>query len=350
MLKLFSRVVDSNEREVRRLAPLLERANALEPEYRALSDDDLRGRTALFRDRLREELGDLLVPIADRERSDEDAASELVGGDPARRLERRRDQQKREMDQINEALERMLPEAFAAVREAMQRALGKRHYDVQLIGGMVLHRGAIAEMKTGEGKTFVAPLAAYLNALAGQGVHVVTVNDYLAKRDAQWIGAVFHRLGMQVGSIQHEAAYLFDPDYVATDERMQDLRPVARREAYAADVTYGTNNEFGFDYLRDNLVTDLALRVQRGHFFGIVDEVDNILIDEARTPLIISGQGEQSTDRYTQFSRLVPRLNADDDYIIDEKFRQVAITEAGTEKMERMLGVANLFDDDFGMA
>ena len=232
MLKLFSRVVDSNEREVRRLAPLLERANALEPEYRALSDDDLRGRTALFRDRLREELGDLLVPIADRERSDEDAASELVGGDPARRLERRRDQQKREMDQINEALERMLPEAFAAVREAMQRALGKRHYDVQLIGGMVLHRGAIAEMKTGEGKTFVAPLAAYLNALAGQGVHVVTVNDYLAKRDAQWIGAVFHRLGMQVGSIQHEAAYLFDPDYVATDERMQDLRPVARREAY----------------------------------------------------------------------------------------------------------------------
>jgi preprotein translocase subunit SecA len=350
MLKLFSRVVDSNEREVRRLAPLLERANALEPEYRALSDDDLRGRTALFRDRLRDELGDLLVPIADRERSDEDAASELVGGDPARRLERRRDQQKREMDQINEALERMLPEAFAAVREAMQRALGKRHYDVQLIGGMVLHRGAIAEMKTGEGKTFVAPLAAYLNALAGQGVHVVTVNDYLAKRDAQWIGAVFHRLGMQVGSIQHEAAYLFDPDYVATDERMQDLRPVARREAYSADVTYGTNNEFGFDYLRDNLVTDLALRVQRGHFFGIVDEVDNILIDEARTPLIISGQGEQSTDRYTQFSRLVPRLNAEDDYIIDEKFRQVAITEAGTEKMERMLGVANLFDDDFGMA
>ena len=205
-------------------------------------------------------------------------------------------------------------------------------------------------MKTGEGKTFVAPLAAYLNALAGQGVHVVTVNDYLAKRDAQWIGAVFHRLGMAVGSIQHESAYLFDPEFVATDERLRDLRPVARREAYAADVTYGTNNEFGFDYLRDNLVTDLDLRVQRGHFFAIVDEVDNILIDEARTPLIISGQGEASTDRYTQFSRLVPRLKAEDDYIIDEKFKQVAITEAGTDKMERMLGVANLFDDDFGMA
>ena len=233
------------------------------------------------------------------------------------------------MDQIDEALEELLPEAFAAVREAMVRALGKRHYDVQLIGGAVLHRGAIAEMRTGEGKTFVAPLAAYLNGLAGRGVHVVTVNDYLAKRDAQWIGAVFHRLGMEVGSIQHEAAFVFDPDYPATDERLRDLRPVTRREAYPADVTYGTNNEFGFDYLRDNLVVDLSLRVQRGHFFAIVDEVDNILIDEARTPLIISGQAEQSTDRYIQFARLVPRLRAEEDYILDEKFRQVAITEVG---------------------
>ncbi len=350
MLKLFSRVVDSNEREIRRLEPLLERANALEPEYRALTDDDLRGRTALFRERLREDLGDLVLPAEDRPAADEEGGSELVSGDPARRREHRLEQRKREMDQINAALEKLLPEAFAAVREAMQRALAKRHYDVQLIGGMVLHRGHIAEMKTGEGKTFVAPLAAYLNALAGQGVHVVTVNDYLAKRDAQWIGAVFHRLGMQVGSIQHEAAFVFDPDFVATDERLRELRPVTRREAYAADVTYGTNNEFGFDFLRDNLVTDLTLRVQRGHFFGIVDEVDNILIDEARTPLIISGQGEQSTDRYTQFARLVPRLKFEEDYIVDEKFRQVAITEAGTDKMERMLGVANLFDDDFGMA
>ena len=350
MLKLFSRVVDSNEREIRRLEPLVEQANALEPEYRALSDDDLRGRTALFRERLREEIGDLVLPAEARPASGEDDESELVGGDPARRRERRREQRKREMDEINAALEKLVPEAFAAVREAMQRALGKRHYDVQLVGGIVLHRGTIAEMKTGEGKTFVAPLAAYLNALAGQGVHVVTVNDYLAKRDAQWIGAVFHRLGMEVGSIQHEAAYVFDPEYAATDERLRDLRPVTRREAYAADVTYGTNNEFGFDYLRDNLVADLNLRVQRGHFFAIVDEVDNILIDEARTPLIISGQGEQSTDRYTQFARLVPRLKVEEDYIIDEKFRQVAITEIGTDKMERMLGVANLFDDDFGMA
>ncbi|HEY7452272.1 MAG TPA: preprotein translocase subunit SecA [Candidatus Limnocylindria bacterium] len=349
MLKLFSRVVDSNEREVRRLEPLVERANALEPEYRALSDDDLRNRTALFRERLADELGDLILPASARATDDEEA-SELVGGDPARRRERVREQQKREMDQINAALEKLIPEAFAAVREAMQRALGKRHYDVQLIGGIVLHHGEIAEMKTGEGKTFVAPLAAYLNALAGQGVHVVTVNDYLAKRDAQWIGAVFHRLGMQVGSIQHEAAYVFDPDFVASDERLRDLRPVTRAEAYAADVTYGTNNEFGFDFLRDNLVSDLGVRVQRGHFFAIVDEVDNILIDEARTPLIISGQAEQSTDRYVQFARLVPRLKAEEDYIVDEKFRQVAITEAGTDKMERMLGVANLFDDDFGMA
>jgi preprotein translocase subunit SecA len=348
MMKLLSRVVDSNEREIRRLEPLLERANALEPEYRALSDDELRGRTALFRERLREQLGELMDPAVVAAPEEDD--SELVGGDPARRRERQREQRKRETERINTALDTILPEAFAAVREAMQRALGKRHYDVQLIGGMVLHRGEIAEMKTGEGKTFVAPLAAYLNALAGQGVHVVTVNDYLAKRDAQWIGAVFHRLGMEVGSIQHEAAYVFDPDHVATDERLRDLRPVTRREAYAADVTYGTNNEFGFDFLRDNLVADLHLRVQRGHFFAIVDEVDNILIDEARTPLIISGQAEQSTDRYVQFARLVPRLKAEEDYLVDEKFRQVAITEVGTDKMERMLGVANLFDDDFGMA
>jgi preprotein translocase subunit SecA len=232
----------------------------------------------------------------------------------------------------------------------MVRALGKRHYDVQLIGGIVLHRGAIAEMKTGEGKTFVGPLAAYLNGLVGRGVHVVTVNDYLAKRDAQWIGAVFHRLGMSVGSIQHAGAFVFDPDYPATDEKLRDLRPVTRQEAYAADVTYGTNNELGFDFLRDNLVTDLATRVQRGHFYAIVDEVDNILIDEARTPLIISGQAEESADKYQQFARLVPRLTAEEDYIVDPKHKQVAITEAGTDKMEKWLGVDNMFADDFSLA
>ena len=351
MLKFLSRLTDSNEREVRRFEPIVARINELEPEYAALTDSELRGKTDQFRARLRDSLGDLLVPIEQRALTPEQAAeSELVASDATRISEERKEQHRRERAQIDAALDEILPEAFAAVREAMRRALGKRHYDVQLIGGMVLHTGAIAEMKTGEGKTFVAPLAAYLNGLTGRGVHVVTVNDYLAKRDAQWIGQVFWRLGMTVGSIQHEAAYVVDPDFPQTDEHLRALRPVDRAEAYAADVTYGTNNEFGFDYLRDNLVIDLAQRVQRGHFFSIVDEVDNILIDEARTPLIISGAAEESADKYIQFARLVPRLKAEDDYIVDEKFRQVAITEAGTDKMERWLGVENLFDDDFSMA
>jgi preprotein translocase subunit SecA len=364
MLKFLNRLVDSNEREVRRLEPIVVEINALEPEYQTLSDEALRAKTDEFRAQLRDALGDLLVPIELRERThrngdapeadvapdDWEDDSELTAADPAALAERRKEQRRAELKRINEALDDLLPDAFAAVREAMSRALGKRHYDVQLIGGMVLHRGQIAEMKTGEGKTFVAPLAAYLNALTGRGVHVVTVNDYLAKRDAQWIGSVFHRLGMSAGSIQHDAAYVFDPTYPATDEHLRDLRPVHRAEAYAADVTYGTNNEFGFDYLRDNLVIDLAERVQRGHFFSIVDEVDNILIDEARTPLIISGPAQESADKYVQFARLVPRLRAEEDYILDEKFKQVAITEAGTDKMERWLGVDNMFDNDFSLA
>ncbi len=362
MLKLFSRLVDSNEREIRRLEPLVTRINELEPEFTALSDAQLRARTDAFRARLREELGELLVrpeerAAAARPDGDDEGAADLddeelglIGANPTLLAERRKERRKRELRTIDAALEEILPEAFAAVREAMRRALGKRHYDVQLMGGIVLHRGAIAEMRTGEGKTFVAPLAAYLNGLTGRGVHVVTVNDYLAKRDAQWIGQVFWRLGMSVGSIQHDAAFLFDPEFPATDERLQDLRPVSRQEAYAADVTYGTNNEFGFDYLRDNLVVDLGQRSQRGHFFAVVDEVDNILIDEARTPLIISGPAEESADKYIQFARLVPRLKAEEDYIVDEKFRQVAITEAGTDKMERWLGVDNMFADDFSLA
>ncbi|HET7685687.1 MAG TPA: preprotein translocase subunit SecA [Candidatus Limnocylindria bacterium] len=348
MMKFLSRLVDSNDREVRKLEPLVERATALEPEMTALTDAELAARTDRLRARLRDELGELLIPIELREAPEED--SELTASNPAQLADERKEQRRRERRQIDEALDAYIPEAFAAVREAMRRALGKRHYDVQLLGGIVLHRGAIAEMKTGEGKTFVAPLAAYLNALVGRGVHVVTVNDYLAKRDAQWIGQVFHRLGMTVGSIQHDAAYRFDPDFPATDERLQDLRPVSRQEAYAADVTYGTNNEFGFDYLRDNLVVDLAQRAQRGHFFAIVDEVDNILIDEARTPLIISGQAEESAEKYMQFARLVTRLKPDEDYIVDEKFKQVAITEAGTDKMEKALGVDNMFDNDFSLA
>jgi preprotein translocase subunit SecA len=351
MMKFLTRLVDSNDREVRRLDPIVAQINDLEPEFSALSDAELRARTDTFRARLQEGLGELLTPIELREvPEDEEEETELAGGDPARHSEERKEQRKLERAQIDAALNEILPEAFAAVREAMRRALGKRHYDVQLLGGMVLHGGSIAEMKTGEGKTFVAPLAAYLNGLTGRGVHVVTVNDYLAKRDAQWIGQVFWELGMSVGSIQHDAAFVFDPDYPQTDERLRNLRPVPRVEAYAADVTYGTNNEFGFDYLRDNLVIDLGQRVQRGHFYAIVDEVDNILIDEARTPLIISGQAEESADKYLQFARLVPRLKAEEDYIVDEKFKQVAITEAGTDKMERWLGVDNMFDNDFSLA
>ena len=352
MFKFLSRFGDSNEREVRALDPIVERINELEPEIQALSDDELRSQTDKLRARLRERLGELLVPIELRETDPDADASEsaLAGADAARVADELKQQRERELAQINEALEEVLPEAFASVREAMVRALGKRHYDVQLMGGIVLHRGSIAEMRTGEGKTFVAPLAAFLNGLVGRGVHVVTPNDYLAKRDAQWIGAIFNRLGMSVGSIQHDAAYLFDPEHHATDERLRDLRPVARREAYAADVTYGTNNEFGFDFLRDNLVVDLETRAQRAHFFAIVDEVDNILIDEARTPLIISGNAEESADKYIQFARLIPRLNAEEDYVVDEKFKQVAITEAGTDKMESWLGVDNMFADDFSLA
>ena len=352
MFKFLSRMGDSNEREVRALQPIVDRINELEPEVQALSDAELATRTDELRARLRDEVGDILTPIELRETDPDADASEsaLAGADAARLADQIKQQREAELKRINEALENLLPEAFASVREAMVRALGKRHYDVQLMGGIVLHRGGIAEQRTGEGKTFVAWLAAYLNALVGRGVHVVTVNDYLAKRDAQWIGAVFHRLGMSVGSVQHEGAFVYDPDFRATDERLRELRPVSRQEAYAADVTYGTNNEYGFDFLRDNLVVDLSSRAQRGHFYAIVDEVDNILIDEARTPLIISGQAEESADKYVQFSRLVPRLKAEEDYIVDEKFKQVAITEAGTDKMEKWLGVENMFADDFSLA
>ncbi len=226
-----------------------------------------------------------------------------------------------------ETLDDLLPEAFAAVREAARRTLGQRHFDVQLVGGIALHNGFISEMKTGEGKTLVATAPAYLNALAGKGVHVVTVNDYLARRDAQWMGPVYRFLGLTVGTIQ------------------QRMRPEERKPQYAADITYGTNNEFGFDYLRDNMAWVPEDRVQRGHFFGIVDEVDSILIDEARTPLIISGPAEESAKWYFQFARLVPRLRAEDDYEVDEKKRTVAVTERGVHRVEELLGIENLYDN-----
>src|SRR5438093_10163852 len=232
----------------------------------------------------------------------------------------------RERARNGESLDDLLYEAFALCREAGRRTIGMRHFDVQLIGGMVLHQGKIAEMKTGEGKTLVATLAAYLNALTGKGVHVVTVNDYLARRDAAWMGPIYRFLGLSVGVIQH------------------DMDDPARKEAYAADVTYGTNNEFGFDYLRDNMKYSLDAMVQRGHHYAIVDEVDSILIDEARTPLIISGPSEESTEIYARADAIIPRFKKEEDYTVDEKARTVALTEEGVEKAEKLLHVDNLYD------
>src|SRR5665811_3494 len=342
MLGFLSRFVDSNDREVRRVQPLVDRINELEPEMQERTDEEL----LAFVEELREEIREAGEP-------EEPSDDELQHGEIERRRELARDRRKREQNQLQEAMDRVLPEVFAATREAMQRTLAMRHFDVQLIGGIVLHQGRIAEMRTGEGKTLVAPLAAALNGLTGRGVHIVTVNDYLARRDAQWMGPIYRFLGLSVGIITHDTSYLFEPGYPTTDERLINLRPCSRAEAYAADITHGTNNEFGFDYLRDNMVTELDQRVQRGRFFAIVDEVDNILIDEARTPLIISGQAEESADKYFLFARLVPRLVArpegaeeGGDYFIDLKEKAVSPTEEGVTKMERLLGVQNMYDED----
>lgn len=245
-------------------------------------------------------------------------------------------------------LDDILPDAFAVVREASDRVLGMRHFDVQLIGGMALHGGNVAEMKTGEGKTLMATLAAYLNALDEKGVHIVTVNDYLAQRDASWNGELFHFLGMTTSAIINDASFLYDPEYdndAHEDERMRKLRPVSRKEAYAADITYGTNNEFGFDYLRDNMVDEVDLLRQRELNFAIVDEVDSILIDEARTPLIISAPAAENPDSYYQFAKIAAKLT-EDDYILDEKRRSVALSDGGVEKVQKMLGVKNLYTPD----
>jgi len=219
-----------------------------------------------------------------------------------------------------------------------------RHFDVQLIGGIALHQGKIAEMKTGEGKTLVATLAVYLNALDGRGVHVVTVNDYLAKRDARWMGPLYHFLGLSLGIIQHDSSFIYDPSYHAEESRLQHLRPVERKDAYNADILYGTNNEFGFDYLRDNMKYHINDYVQRELNYAIVDEVDSILIDEARTPLIISGPSEESTDKYYKINKIIPRLKQDVDFTVDEKAKSVILTEEGNSKVEKLLGVGNLYD------
>ena len=299
---MFKRVTNiiggSNEKELKRLQPIVLEINALESDFGKLSDDELRENAETLRGR-------------------------VASGEP---------------------LEDLLPEAFAAVREAAKRRIGQRHFDVQLVGGIVLHQGKIAEMKTGEGKTLVATLPVALNAFTGRGVQVVTVNDYLAKRDAQWMGPIYHTLGVSVACIQHDAAFIYDPDHESEDPRLRYLRPIGRRQAYEADVTYGTNNEFGFDYLRDNMVVDLSQRVQRELHYAIVDEVDNILIDEARTPLIISGAAEEAAQSYQTFAKLAPRLRPEEDYVVEDRTRAVTLTEDGVAKMERWLNLPNLYD------
>ncbi|HEY6377882.1 MAG TPA: preprotein translocase subunit SecA [Candidatus Dormibacteraeota bacterium] len=338
LLKFFG---DPHSRELRRHQRAVEQINALEPEMEELSDAALRARTDDFRARLGISEPDLglgqphsagLVLTGDEE-SDRAAAEERDAREAAEREQ-------------SDALGELLPEAFATVREVGRRVLGMRHYDVQLIGGMVLHQGKIAEMRTGEGKTLVATLALYLNALLGRGAHLVTVNDYLARRDAGWNGPLFHALGLSTSVIAHEMSLFFDPEYVDDshgDVRLRHLRPCTRREAYAADITYATNNELGFDYLRDNMAPTLEACVQRRLWYAIVDEVDSILVDEARTPLIISGQGNEPTEKYYTYARLVPRL-VEDDFTIDEKTKSAALTDEGIAKIEKWTGIKNVYE------
>ncbi len=341
-MRFLNRFVDSNDREIRRLQPLVDATNGFEAAYEGLTDDEIRAN-----------FEELKVEVLEAAEPDEPSDDELHHPDLERRRELKVERRKKENARLQAALDEVLPEVFAMTREAMKRTLGMRHFDVQLMGAAVLHQGKISEMRTGEGKTLVAPLAAILNAMSGRGVHVVTVNDYLARRDPQWMGPIFHFLGVSVGMITHDTSFAFEPGYPTSDERLLNLRPVTRTEAYAADITYGTNNEFGFDYLRDNMVLELDQRVQRERSFAIVDEVDNILIDEARTPLIISGQAEESADLYFTFARLVPRLKGrpegdeeGGDYFIDLKDKAVSSTEEGITKMEGFLGVENMYDAD----
>jgi len=298
VLKLF----DSNEGELRRLRKIAARVNALEGSTKSLSDEELRRRTEVFRERLAK----------------------------------------------GEDLDNVLPEAFAAVREAARRTIGQRHFDVQLLGGMALHKGHIAEMKTGEGKTLVASLALYLNALSGEGAHLVTTNDYLAKTGAGWMGPIYHALGMSVAYIAHDKSAIYDPavELDAVDPRHRHWRDVTRREAYLADITYGQNSEFGFDYLRDNMIDDLANVVQRDLHYAIVDEADSILIDEARTPLIISSPAEDATETYYRYASVAAKLNEESDYVVDEKHRSATLTDDGITRAEHLLGIQNMYEGD----
>jgi len=299
-MNIFNIFGDANDKMVKAMRPILDKVNNFENALKDLSATDLKNKTNLFRERLAQ----------------------------------------------GENLDDLLPESFATIREAARRVLGQRHYDVQLIGGIVLHRGQIAEMKTGEGKTLVATLPLYLNALAGQGAHLVTVNDYLARIGAGWMAPVYYALGLSTSVIVHENAFVYDPEYTDEsqyDERLKHFRRVPRRDAYYCDITYGTNNEFGFDYLRDNMVYTLEQTVQRPLYYAIVDEIDSILIDEARTPLIISAPAEESTDKYFKFSQIVERLEENEDYNVDEKMRAATLTEGGISKVEKILGLGNIY-------
>jgi len=337
---------DANERYIKSLEPIVAHINELEKEFQNFSDEQLRAKTDEFKKRLSDPSIHSTKP---------------QGGEPV---------ESTGSGQVAETLDDILPEAFAAVREASKRTLGLRHFDVQLMGGIVLHQGKIAEMRTGEGKTLVATLPAYLNALTGKGIHIVSVNDYLVRRDTAWMGQIYNILGLTVGCINHDGSYLYDAEHCheikneklkserEKEDRERDtlgsfrvvyefLRPVTKKEAYGADITYGTNNEYGFDYLRDNMVYQKEGISQRiGEFnFAIVDEVDSILIDEARTPLIISAPDTDSGKLYETFSRVVPSLKENDDYNVDEKLKAVSITESGIEKVEKMLGLSNIYNE-----
>ncbi|MCX6724514.1 MAG: preprotein translocase subunit SecA, partial [Candidatus Shapirobacteria bacterium] len=303
-MKLFGNLLDFNAKEIAKLRPMVEKINSLEPEMKKLKDKDFPARTASFKERIAQ----------------------------------------------GETLDDLLPEAFALAREAIWRVVGERAFDVQLMAAANLHQGQIAEQKTGEGKTLSSAITAYLNGLSGNGVHIVTVNDYLARRDTGWYGKALTFAGLKLGCIVHEQAFLLDLDYKEKgqeDERLRHLRLVERKEAYLADITYGTNNEFGFDYLKDNMVQRLEDMVQRGHHFAIVDEVDSILIDEARTPLIISAPDTEPTQRYYEFAALIKNLSPDTDYVIDEKLKTANLTDHGIRKVEKRLNVDNLYEKDF---
>ena len=318
LTKIFG---DANEKVLKKLQPIVDQINALEKKYEVMSDEELKQQTVEFRKRLGVETPPLNLPLSKGENTeDKTTLTPLLKGGGAK-------------------LDEILPEAFAVVREAAKRTLAQRHFDVQLLGGIVLHQGQIAEMKTGEGKTLVATLPAYLNGLAGHGVHIVTVNDYLAKRDTVWMGQIYDFLGLSVGCINHEISYRYQ-----RQAEGEPLEVVERRQAYDCDILYGTNNEFGFDFLRDNMAPELARMAQRQLNYAIVDEVDSILIDEARTPLIISAPAEESTEKYYRFAQLIAQLKENEDYNVDEKMHAATLSEAGISKMEKWLGVKNIYE------